>query len=49
VLINGVNTRLMRLVTHHDVTRAACERALDIIAEVVRLPRPAGTLSMFRR
>jgi len=35
VLINGVNSRLMRLVTHHDVTRAACERALAVIAETV--------------
>jgi threonine aldolase len=33
VLINPINDRLMRLVTHYDVTRADCARALEILAE----------------
>jgi threonine aldolase len=32
VLINGVNERLMRAVTHYDVDRAACAEALEAIA-----------------
>ena len=36
VLINAVNPRLMRAVTHYDVDRAACETALGVMAEVVR-------------
>jgi len=35
VLINPVKGTLMRLVTHFDVSRAACERAAEVIAEVV--------------
>lgn len=35
VLINGVNPRCMRLVTHLDVTAADCERALGHIEEAV--------------
>jgi threonine aldolase len=35
VLFNGVNDRTMRMVTHHDVDRAACERALEVMTEVV--------------
>ena len=35
VLINAVNMRLMRLVTHHDVDRSDCERALEVIAALV--------------
>ncbi len=34
VLFNGVNTREMRIVTHYDVDRAACERALEAIEQV---------------
>jgi threonine aldolase len=34
VLINAVNDRLMRLVTHYDVTLEDCAAALDILAEV---------------
>ncbi|MFB3827075.1 MAG: low specificity L-threonine aldolase [Bryobacteraceae bacterium] len=37
VLINPVNQRLMRAVTHYDVDRAGCETALKRISEV--LPR----------
>ena len=33
VLINGVNERLMRAVTHYDVDRAACAEALEAIAD----------------
>ena len=36
VLLNPVNTRLMRAVTHYDVDRAACETALGVMGEVVR-------------
>jgi threonine aldolase len=34
VLINPVNTSLMRLVTHYDVDREGCELALAALAEV---------------
>lgn len=33
VLANGVNAREMRMVTHYDVTRAECERALDALRD----------------
>lgn len=36
VLINPVRGTLLRLVTHFDVNRAACERALEVLAEVAR-------------
>jgi threonine aldolase len=32
VLINGINERQMRAVTHYDVDRAACEQALEAVA-----------------
>ena len=35
VLINGINEREMRAVTHYDVDRAGCEKALEAIAEAV--------------
>jgi threonine aldolase len=34
VLFNGVNAREMRIVTHYDVDRAGCERALEAIEQV---------------
>jgi len=34
VLINGINPREMRIVTHHDVDRAGCEKALEAIEQV---------------
>ena len=34
VLANGISTTVMRMVTHADVTREACERAADIVAEI---------------
>jgi threonine aldolase len=36
ILINPVNDRLMRAVTHYDVDRAGCEQALAALAEAVR-------------
>jgi threonine aldolase len=36
VLANGINPRQMRMVTHYDVTREDCLRALKIIREIVR-------------
>lgn len=35
VLINPINERLMRAVTHYDVDRAACRTALEAIADAV--------------
>ena len=35
VLINGINERQMRAVTHYDVDRAQCEAALEAVAEAV--------------
>ena len=34
VLINGINTRQMRIVTHYDVDRAGCEQALESVEQV---------------
>lgn len=34
VLMNGINERLMRAVTHYDVSRADCERAAQALSEV---------------
>ena len=34
VLINGINATQMRLLTHYDVSRADCERALAVVEEV---------------
>jgi threonine aldolase len=36
VLINPIDDRLMRLLTHHDSARAACEKALAAIEESAR-------------
>ncbi len=38
VLINAIDARLMRLLTHHDVDRAACQSALEIIGQETRRP-----------
>jgi threonine aldolase len=35
VLINGINPREMRAVTHHDVSREDCESALEAIKAVI--------------
>jgi hypothetical protein len=45
VLSNGINARQMRLVTHYDADRRACEQALAAIEEVASAPvvqRAAG-------
>ena len=34
MLINGIDAAQMRLLTHYDAGRAACERALAAIEEV---------------
>jgi len=36
VRANGINPRLMRMVTHYDVTREDCLHALQVIREIVR-------------
>lgn len=36
VLMNGFTDKLMRAVTHRDVSRAECETAMDVLEEVVR-------------
>jgi len=36
VLINPIDDRQLRLLTHHDVSRAACERALEVLRETAR-------------
>jgi len=36
VLINGINDRQMRAVTHYDITREDCAHALAALAEVAR-------------
>ncbi len=36
VLINPIDERLMRLLTHHDASRAACEKALAAIEKSAR-------------
>jgi hypothetical protein len=35
VLLNGIDHRRMRAVTHYDVDRAACAQALEALAEAV--------------
>ena len=39
VLINGIDARHMRLLTHNDVDRQACERAVAVIGEVAHRPQ----------
>jgi threonine aldolase len=41
VLANGTDPQTMRMVTHLDVDRAGCERALQVLREVVGAPRRA--------
>jgi threonine aldolase len=36
VLAGGVNNELVRFVTHMDVDRAGCERALEVVAEICK-------------
>jgi threonine aldolase len=42
VLMNGINPRQMRAVTHYDVTAADCTRAASVLAEVARTARVAA-------
>ncbi len=35
VLINAINPRQMRAVTHYDADRQACVRALEMLAEAM--------------
>ena len=35
VLMNAINDRQVRAVTHYDVDRAACTRALELVADAV--------------
>lgn len=39
VLANGVTPQTMRMVTHYDVDRAGCERALNVLREVLKAAR----------
>jgi len=41
VLANGVTAATMRMVTHYDVDRAGCERALQVMRGVVGAPQKA--------
>lgn len=41
VLANGVTPKTMRMVTHYDVDRAGCERALKVLREVIGVPQKA--------
>ena len=36
ILANGVTPQTMRMVTHYDVDRAGCERALSVLREVLK-------------
>ncbi|MFB3778748.1 MAG: low specificity L-threonine aldolase [Bryobacteraceae bacterium] len=38
VLINSLDSRQLRLLTHHDARRSDCERALAVMDEVARRP-----------
>ena len=38
VFANGVTPQMMRMVTHRDVDRAGCERALQALREVLQVP-----------
>ena len=41
VLANGVTHKTMRMVTHYDVDRASCERALKVLRQVIGAPQKA--------
>jgi threonine aldolase len=38
VLINGINERQTRAVTHYDVDRAGCEQAIGALREIIESP-----------
>ena len=35
VLMNGINDRLVRAVTHYDVSRADCAHAAQVLASII--------------
>jgi threonine aldolase len=39
ILANAFDSRLIRMVTHYDVDRAGCERALRALQQVLEVPR----------
>jgi threonine aldolase len=39
---NPYNAQLIRMVTHQDVDRAGCERALQVLREILGVPRKAA-------
>jgi threonine aldolase len=43
VLANATNAQLIRMVTHLDVDRAGCEKALQVLRQVVAPPRAAAS------
>jgi threonine aldolase len=46
VWANPYDSKLIRMVTHLDVDRAGCERALQALREVVANPQPAATSAL---
>ena len=42
ILANGVGEKRMRIVTHLDVSRADCERAADVLAELMTRKMAVG-------
>jgi threonine aldolase len=42
VLANGVNRELIRFVTHLDVSREQCARALEAVASICAAPTRRG-------
>jgi threonine aldolase len=42
VLINAINARCLRAVTHYDVDRAQCAQALEMVAESMAAGAAAG-------
>lgn len=42
ILANPYNPKLIRMVTHRDVDRAGCERALQVLSEIVAASRKAA-------
>jgi len=45
ILANPYNPKLLRMVTHRDVDRAGCERALEVLRAILAAPRKAGAAS----
>src|SRR5436190_5468733 len=45
VMMNAINERCVRAVTHYDVDRAQCAQALEAVAETVAVSIPTGKTS----